>query len=111
MATLFGWKFEEQKDREEPNLQSFTPPDFDDGSAIVGSAGVYGTYLNLDSSFSNEFDLMARYRSMSMQPECELAIDEIVNEAIISGRKSYPVNIELDYLSDYSSLIKDKISV
>ena len=110
MATLFGWKFEEQKDREEPNLQSFTPPDFDDGSAIVGSAGVYGTYLNLDSSFSNEFDLMARYRSMSMQPECELAIDEIVNEAIISGRKSYPVNIELDYLSDYSSLIKDKIS-
>jgi len=110
MATLFGWKFEEQKDREEPNLQSFTPPDVDDGSAIVGSAGVYGTYLNLDNTFNNEFDLMARYRSMAMQPECELAIDEIVNESIISGRKTYPVNIELDYLEDYSEMLKEKIS-
>ena len=110
MATLFGWKFEEQKDREEPNLQSFSAPEFDDGSTIVGSAGVYGTYLNLDNTFNNEFDLMARYRSMSMQPECELAIDEIVNEAIISGRKSYPVNIELDYLEDYSEMLKEKIS-
>lgn len=109
MATLFGWKFEEQKDREEPNLQAFSPPDFDDGSAIVGAAGVYGTYLNLDNTFTNEFDLMARYRAMSMQPECELAIDEIVNESITSGRKSYPVSIELDYLEDYSEMLKEKI--
>ena len=52
---------------------------------------------------------MARYRAMSMQPECELAIDEIVNEAIVSGRKSYPVSIELDYLEDYSEMLKEKI--
>jgi len=109
MATLFGWKFEEQQNREDPNLQAFSPPDFDDGSAIVGAAGVYGTYLNLDNTFTNEFDLMARYRAMSMQPECELAIDEIVNESITSGRKSYPVSIELDYLEDYSEMLKEKI--
>ena len=52
---------------------------------------------------------MARYRAMSMQPECELAIDEIVNESITSGRKSYPVSIELDYLEDYSEMLKEKI--
>ena len=109
MATLFGWKFEEQQTREETNLQAFSPPDFDDGSAVVGAAGVYGTYLNLDNTFTNEFDLMARYRAMSMQPECELAIDEIVNESITSGRKSYPVSIELDYLEDYSEMLKEKI--
>ena len=109
MATLFGWKFEDQQNREEENLQAFSPPDFDDGSAVVNAAGVYGTYLNLDNTFTNEFDLMARYRSMSMQPECELAIDEIVNESIISGRRSYPVSIELDYLEDYSEMLKEKI--
>ena len=109
MATLFGWKFEEQTEREEENLQSFSAPDYEDGSAVVGAAGVYGTYLNIDSTFNNEFDLMARYRAMSMQPECELAIDEIVNESIISGRKTYPVNIELDYLENFSGLLKEKI--
>lgn len=109
MATLFGWKFEDQVNRDESNLQAFSPPDVDDGSAVVGAAGVYGTYLNLDNTFTNEFDLMARYRSMSMQPECELAIDEIVNESIISGRRSYPVSIELDYLEDYSEMLKEKI--
>jgi len=108
MATLFGWKFEEQQEKENENIQSFSPPEFDDGSAVVGAAGVYGTYLNLDSTFNNEFDLMARYRSMSMQPECEIAIDEIVNESIVSGRKTYPVNIELDYLN-FSQLLRDKI--
>jgi len=110
MAVLFGWKFQEQKNREETNLQSFTPPENDDGSAVVGSAGVYGTYLNLEGTFQSEFDLIARYRAMIMQPECEIAVDEIVNEAIVANRKTYPVHIDLDYLEDYSELIKQKIT-
>ena len=110
MSTLFGWKFQESQDRTEQNLQSFTPPENDDGSTVVGSAGVYGTYLNLETNFQNESDLLARYRSMIMQPECELAVEEIVNEAIVANRKSYPVHIDLDNLEDYSEMICQKIS-
>jgi len=110
MSTLFGWKFEESQDRSEQNLQSFTTAENDDGSTIVGSAGVYGTYLNLETNFQNESDLLARYRSMIMQPECELAVDEIVNEAIVANRKAYPVHIDLDNLEDYSEMICQKIS-
>jgi len=110
MATLFGWKFQEQKSREETNLQAFSPPENDDGSTVVGSAGVYGTYLNLEGTFQSEFDLIARYRAMIMQPECEIAVDEIINEAIVANRKTYPVHIDLDNLEDYSELIKQKIT-
>ena len=74
MAVLFGWKFQEQKNREETNLQSFTPPENDDGSAVVGSAGVYGTYLNLEGTFQSEFDLIARYRAMIMHQNVKLQL-------------------------------------
>lgn len=109
MSTLFGWKFEETKKQKEADLQPLVPPDNDDGASYVASAGFYNTYLNIDGGFHNEYDLIARYRTMVMQPECELAVDEIVNEAIITGRKSSPVFIELDYVEEMSELIKDKI--
>ena len=60
MATLFGWKFEERKDREDeqPELQSFAPPEVNDGATYVNSSGMFGTYLPSDGSFQSEYDLI-----------------------------------------------------
>ena len=112
MATLFGWKFEERKDREgeeQSELQSFAPPEVNDGATYVNSAGMFGSYLPSDGSFQSEYDLIGRYRSMVMHPECELAVDEIVNESIVSGRKNSSVSIDLDYVEDISEMLKERI--
>ena len=111
MATLFGWKFEERKDEaeEQPKLQAFTPPEIDDGATYVNAAGMFGTYLPTEGSFQSEYDLIGRYRSMVMHPECELAVDEIVNESIVSGRKNSSVSIDLDYVEDISEMLKERI--
>lgn len=109
MATLFGWKFEDPKKEEKEELQTFSTPEADDGASYTATSGVFGTFLPSDSGFHNEFDLIARYRSMVMHPECELAVDEIVNESIVSGRKNSSVSIELDYLEDISEMLKERI--
>lgn len=110
MASLFGWKFEERNTAKEVETHEIVTPDSDDGASFVSSSGVYETFLKLDNSFQNEFDLISRYRSMAMHPECELAIDEIVNEAIVTGRKHFPVLINLDFVDNMSEMIKDRIS-
>ena len=109
MATLFGWKFEDPKEEEKEQLQTFSTPEADDGAAYTATSGVFGTFLPSDQGFHNEYDLIARYRSMVMHPECELAVDEIVNESIVSGRKNSSVNIELDYLEDISEMLRERI--
>jgi len=109
MATLFGWKFEDPKKEEKEEYQTFSTPEADDGASYTATSGVFGTVLPSDSDFHNEFDLIARYRSMVMHPECELAVDEIVNESIVSGRKNSSVSIELDYLEDISEMLKERI--
>ena len=112
MATLFGWKFEEKKTQDEdaqPQMQAFAPPEIDDGATYVNAAGMFGTYLPTEGSFQSEYDLIARYRSMVMHPECELAVDEIVNESIVSGRKNSSVSIDLDYVEDISEMLKERI--
>jgi hypothetical protein len=64
-------------------LPSFAPPkDSDDGAAVISAGGAYGTYVDLDGTIRSEAELVTRYREMSLQPECDAAIDEIVTESI-----------------------------
>ena len=65
--------------------QSFVPPDFDDGALEVagGLAGFYGTYLDVEGAIKNDIQLINKYRDMSLHPECEMAIDDIVNESVV----------------------------
>ena len=82
--SLFGFTFSRQKDDTKDVQQSFTPPSNEDGALTITSAAYYGTYVDLDGVVRNEIELITRYREMSMQPEIETAIDEIVNEAIVN---------------------------
>jgi len=103
---LFG--FEIGRPGDEKNLkQDIILPSPDDGQSTIAGGGAYGTYLNQDYSAKNEHDLIKRYREISMYPECEAAIDDIINEAIVSD-EDRQVDIILDDVQ-ISDAIKKKI--
>ena len=82
---------------------SFAVPEGDDGTINLDVGGAYGTYLDMEGKIRNEADLIAKYREISLQNECDAAIEDIVNEAIVMGDTSPPLELELsevDHLSD-----------
>jgi len=107
---LFGFQIVRTKAEDAPQqLQpQITAPVGDDGAIAVTAGGYFGTYLDLEASFKNENDLVTRYREMSMQPELESAIDEVVNEAIVHDVTGKSVTIILDDL-EQPEKIKDMI--
>ena len=108
---LFGFRIgrkeEEQKLKDE-NLKSFVPPSLDDGAVEIAAGGAYGTYVDLEGSAKSEAELVTRYREMSLQPECDSAIDDVVNEAIVYNEKEPAISIVLDDLRTGAG-IKKKI--
>lgn len=81
MVNLFGWEIRRPSAKEE--LPSFVPPqNDDDGALVVAATGAFGTYVDLDGSIRSEAELVTRYREMLKVPECDSAVDEIVNESI-----------------------------
>ena len=77
---LFGWEIKKSVDQEP--LESFAPEIKDDGAVVVAAGGAYGTYVDLDGTARTEAELVAKYREISLQPELEMAVDDIINEAI-----------------------------
>jgi hypothetical protein len=105
MSQLFGFSINGGTTK--PQGQSPIPPNADDGVTTV-AGGYFGHYLDIDGIARNEFDLIRRYRDMSLHPEVDSAIDEVVNEAIVSDENQSPVSIELSNL-DVGEGIKNKI--
>ena len=95
---------------QQPEQASFALPteSIDDGAVTITSNAYYGTYVDLEGSVRNELELITRYREMANHPECEMAIDEIVNEAITHTEDGKVVDIILDKLKQSDS-IKKKI--
>jgi len=95
---------------EKPEQASFALPSatVDDGAVTVTQNAYYGTYVDLEGSVRNEIELVTRYREMSNHPECQMAIDEIVNEAITHDDQGKVVDIILDNLKQPDA-IKKKI--
>ncbi len=104
MSQLFGFKINK---KEEFKGHSPVPPNQDDGIATV-AGGYFGTYVDVEGASRNEYDLIQRYRSMSLHPECDSAIDEIVNEFVVNDASDSPVDIDLKNLQ-ISDNIKQKI--
>lgn len=95
---------------EKPEQASFTLPTeaIDDGAVTITQNAHYGTYVDLDGSVRNEIELITRYREMSNHPECDMAIDEIVNEAISHTEQGEIVKIVVDNLKQPEA-VKKKI--
>ena len=109
MAELFGFTIARKKsDSEQENLSSIVSPTVEDGSIEIAPGGAYGTYVDLEGKAKTEGDLVTKYREMSIQPECDYAIQDIVNEAIVVDENSGPCEIVLDKL-EVSASVKKKI--
>lgn len=100
MAELFGYVFKRKEKVEE--TPSFAPKETDDGAVVVSAAtGSYGTYVDLDGTVRSEAELVTKYREMALHPECDSAIDEIINESIsIDEETVVDINLEDLILSD-----------
>ena len=101
---LFGFEF--KRKNEQQQLPSFAPPkNSDDGAVVISAGGAYGTYVDLDGTVRSEAELVTKYREMSLHPECDAAIDEIVNESIAIDEEKL-VTINLDDLKISESIKK-----
>ena len=111
-VTLFGFTLGKKDivQVEKPEQASFSLPTetIDDGAVTITQNAHYGTYVDLEGSIRNELELITRYREMSNHPECDMAIDEIVNEAITHDVDGKVMDINLDNLKQPES-IKKKI--
>ncbi len=107
MADFFG--FEIKRKSEEPVRPSFVPNTDEDGTGVITSGGHFGAYLDLDGDKAkNEIDLIYKYRDIAAQPECDAAIEDIINESIVGDNDEAPVNLILDQL-EISDKIKESI--
>ena len=96
MAELFGFKFERIKDTE--SQEKFTQKSPDDGTVEIAGGGHFAQVLDQDGRDRNENDLVRRYRDIAQQPECDSAIEDIMNEAIVANERDQSVDIITDNL-------------
>ena len=95
MAQFFGFEIRRSKE-EQQDAPSIVIPESDDGAlAVAEGPGGYGQTLDLEGQVKNEVELVTRYRSMSMHPDVDSAIDDIVNESIVTSEDE-PISINLD---------------
>jgi len=114
LAELFGFELKrKEQDKGDAKRKSFVAPLEDDGSSYVQAAGGhFGQYVDLDGGqASNEADQIRRYRETASQPECDAAIEDIINEAIVSDSSSAPVDLitdDLDQPDNIKKLIREE---
>ena len=102
MSQLFGFQINKKDERKG---QSPVPPNAEDGVAVA-AGGYFGTYVETDAQARNEFDLIKRYRDMSLHPECDSAVDDIVNEFVVNDLNDTCVQIDLSNLEVGASVKK-----
>ncbi len=106
MAELFGYEF---KKKEAAKAKSFVAPSDEEGTLdIAGGAGFFSQYVNLDKVAKNDWDLIRKYRTTSEAPECDQAIEDIINESVTADETDTSVKLDLD-LVPMSASIKKKI--
>ena len=104
MSQLFGFQINRKEARKG---QSPVPPNADEAIAVA-AGGYYGTYVDTDNQARNEFEMIRRYRDMALHPEVDSAVDEVVNEFIVSDAHDTPVEINLDNLQTGAG-VKNKV--
>jgi len=107
MAKLFGFSIEETEDKS-ASIVSPVPKNNEDGVDNYIASGFYGQYVDIEGAYRSEHELIKRYREMALHPEADGAIEDVVNEAIVSDLYDSPVEVELSNLNA-SEGIKKKI--
>ncbi len=107
MAKLFGFSIEDSQ-KNPKSVMSPVPQTNEDGVDNYIASGFYGQYVDIEGVYRTEHDLIKRYREMALHPECDNAIEDVVNEAIVSDLYDSPVEIELSNVNA-SDKLKSKI--
>ena len=107
MAELFGFSITRVKPQTDPK-QQFSMPQAEDGTQVVAAGGFFGSYLDMDGSAKTEQDLIRRYREIALHPECDMAIEDIVNEAITSNENQQSVKVVTERLP-FGTPVKTRI--
>jgi len=94
---IFGFKISRPR-KEVAKNQNFVTPIAEDGATTISAGGYYGTYVDLDATSKTESELITRYRQMAIYAECDMAIEDIVSEAIANIDDEPPVTIDLQEL-------------
>ena len=110
MAEFFGFEISRKKGKDEKLLPSFVAPKTDDdGAGVIQAGGHFGAYIDIDGDKAKgDADLIHKYRDIATQPECDAAIEDIINEAIVGDHDEAPINIVLDEL-EVSDKIKEMV--
>jgi len=105
MAKLFGFSIESETPLSKSTISPVAENN-EDGVDYYLTSGFYGQYVDIEGVYRNEYDLIKRYREMALHPECDSAIENVVNEAIVSDLNDSPVEIELSNLNASDGLKK-----
>ena len=116
---IFGYEITRKKDElrnlEVAKASSFVAPVEDDGTPVIQqqpggfiSGGAYGSYVDMEGGIKNETGLIKKYREISLVPECDLAIEDIINECITSDVQDRIVSLDLRDV-ELSESIKGKV--
>jgi hypothetical protein len=105
MAKLFGFSIEDSE-KKSKSIVSPVPQNNEDGVDNYIASGFYGSYVDIEGVYRTEFDLLRRYREMALHPECDGAVEDVVNEAIVSDLYDSPIEIELSNLNATDKLKK-----
>lgn len=117
LEKLFGihLKSDDIEKKQQSNLKTFIPPNIKDGAVTIdqqafGYSGTFSSTPYQARRIANEFELITKYRQMSMHPIVDKAIEEICNEAIVNDESgSYKLRLNLDEVPELSTEIKEKI--
>jgi hypothetical protein len=110
---LFGFEIKRAKNKQEEKLASIVPPTDQDGAGYVTAAGAhYGTYVNIggDDHAKDNLQNIRQYRAVATHPEVDAAIEDIVNESVISGEGESSVSLVMDKVDGVSESLKKQIT-
>ena len=111
MAEFFGFEIKRKSAAVEKPAVSFVPKTDEDGAGVIQAGGHFGAYLDIDGDKAkSEIDLILKYRDIAAQPECDAAVEDIVNESIVGNHDGAPLNLILDEV-DTSNKIKKSVQV
>jgi len=105
---LFGFEIKRAPTEDPKKKPSIVPARDDDGAGYVTASGThYGQYINLDGDDSKDnYSMIMKYRGVSMHPEVDAAVEDIVNESIAGSELEQPIDINLDNLEQADKIKK-----
>ena len=112
MANILGFEIT-RKSSDKPKIKTLDTPirPEEEGSALqYGGHGAYGETFNVGGiDYSSEQELIRKYRKLAMMPEIETAIEEIINEAVVTDENKPSVDVAFADKNDISDNIKTRI--